>query len=251
VNISGILLKDACVEMDESLAKSSRFQRFDNDTLMSVPINPDWVNFDGYLAAFSKKYRQRARKIVQARQALETRFLSLDGIHAHRNDINRLYQEVRHKQMLRLGSLTPDYFYGMKKELKDDFQVLGWFLDGRMVAFSSHLAHPENELEVHYIGFEYEANDTYSIYFNILFEGVRQAIDQKKSKLLFGRTGYDAKANAGAVPETGCHFYRIKRGIPSLAFRYFTNSYRSKENQDWRKRNPFSGAKTNSESMNV
>lgn len=251
VKISGILLKDAVSEMDESLAKSSRFQRFDNDTVMSVLIDPDWVSFEGYLAAFSKKYRHRANKILLARQALETRFLSLDEIHSHRHDINRLYQEVRHKQMLRLGSLTSDYFYGMKKELKDDFQILGWFLDGKMVAFSSHLVHPENVTEVHYIGFEYEANEKHSIYFNILFEGVRQAIEQKKSKLLFGRTGYDAKANAGAVPETGCHFYRIKRGIPSLAFRYFTSSYRNKENEDWRKRNPFSVAKTNTNAVDA
>ena len=249
VKISGILLKDAGLDMDDQLASSSRFQRFDNDTVMSVNVDPDWVDFDSYLSAFSKKYRQRANKILQARQSLETRFLSLDEIHAHRSYINILYQNVRHKQMLRLGSLTPDYFYGMKKELKDDFQVLGWFLDGKMVAFSSHLAHPGNVLEVHYIGFEYEANEKHSIYFNILFEGVRQAVEQKKSKLLFGRTGYDAKASAGAVPETGCHYYRIKRGIPSLAFRYFTSSYRSKENEDWRKRNPFSVAKTNPETV--
>ncbi|HOY95377.1 MAG TPA: peptidogalycan biosysnthesis protein [Catalimonadaceae bacterium] len=249
VKISGILLKDAGSDMDDQLASSSRFQRFDNDTVMSVNVDPDWVDFDSYLSAFSKKYRQRANKILQARQSLETRFLSLDEIQAHRSDINCLYQNVRHKQMLRLGSLTPEYFYCLKKELKEDFQVLGWFLDGKMVAFSSHLAHPGNSLEVHYIGFEYEANEKHSIYFNILFEGVRQAIEQKKSKLLFGRTGYDAKASAGAVPETGCHFYRIKRGIPSLAFRYFTSSYRSKENEDWRKRNPFSTTKTNPEAV--
>jgi hypothetical protein len=251
VKISGILLKDADLDMNELLASSSRFQRFDNDTVMSVHIDPDWLNFDGYLAAFSKKYRQRANKILQARQSLETRFLSLDEINTHRSEINRLYQDVRHKQMLRLGSLTADYFYGMKKELKDNFQVLGWFLDGKMVAFSSHLAQPGNALEVHYIGFEYEANEKYSIYFNILFEGVRQAIDQKKLKLLVGRTGYDAKASAGALPETGCHYYRIKRGIASMAFRYFTSSYRSKENEDWRKRNPFISAKTNPEAVDV
>jgi hypothetical protein len=251
VKISGILLKDAGLDMNEQLASSSRFQRFGNDTVMSVHIDPDWLNFDGYLAAFSKKYRQRANKILLARQSLETRFLSLDEIHAHRSEINCLYQDVRYKQMLRLGSLTADYFYGMKKELKDDFQVLGWFLDGKMVAFSSHLVHPDNALEVHYIGFEYEANEKYSIYFNILFEGVRQAIEQKKSKLLVGRTGYDAKASAGAVPETGFHYYRIKRGIASLAFRYFTSSYRSKENEDWRKRNPFISAKINPEMVDA
>lgn len=249
VKISGILLKDASIGMDAQMASSCRFQRFDNDTVMSVHLDPEWTDFDSYLSAFSKKYRQRANKILQGRQALETRFLTLDEIQIHRNDINRLYQDVRHKQMLRLGSLTPDYFYWMKKELNDDFQVLGWFLDGKMVAFSSHLAHPENAVEVHYIGFEYEANEKHSIYFNLLFEGVRQAIDQKKSKLLFGRTGYDAKASAGALPETGCHYYRIKRGIPSLAFRYFTSSYRSKENEDWRKRNPFTVAKQNPEAV--
>jgi hypothetical protein len=212
---------------------------------MTVSIDPDWVDFEAYVSAFSKKYRQRANKILSARQELEVRFLSLDEIHARRNDINRLYQDVRNKQMLRLGSLTAGYFHNMKKVLNDDFQVLGWFLDGEMVAFSSHLVHPGNAIEVHYIGFQYEVNEKYAIYFNILFEGVRQAILLKKSKLFFGRTGYDAKASAGAVPETGRHYYWIKRGIASLAFRYFISSYRSKE--DWRNRNPFMVAKTNSE----
>ena len=65
------------------------------------------------------------------------------------------------------------------------------------------------------------------------------AIERKASVLWLGRTGNDAKASAGAVAVQGSHYFRVKRGIPSLAFSYFNNAYRSTESEDWKKRNPF------------
>ena len=239
VKVSGILVKDSGSQLNLAEAKETNFQPFERDVLMEIPIRSDWQNLDYYVDSLSKKYRQRASKILTAKETLEVRFLSLNEIQEFSTDIERLYQNVRSKQTFRLGALNAQYFYLMKKALGENFMVKAWFLDRKMIAFSSLFTHPGNKLEIHYIGFEYEMNEKFALYFNIIFDGIQEAIKNNAVCLMLGRTGYDAKASAGAVPVSGNHFYKIKRGIPALAFRYFSSSYRSKESEGWRKRNPF------------
>jgi predicted N-acyltransferase len=234
-----ILIKDAGVDFDESIPEEYKYRKFEKDWMMEILIQPEWENFDSYLGSLSKKYRQRAAKIRAARELLEVRFLSLEEISLMNDHIAVLYRNVRQKQTFRPGELNALYFLNMKKNLGNDFQILAYFKDGEMIAFSSHIRHSGNRLEVHYIGIDYTLNEKYCLYFNILFDGIRVAIENRNSKLLLGRTGYDAKASAGAVPVAGQHYLRLKRGIPSLGFRYFSSNLAGTENLDWQKRSPF------------
>ncbi len=51
-----------------------------------------------------------------------------------------------------------------------------------------------------YIGFDYERNAALSLYFNILYFSIEQAIAHEKEKLNLGRTALEAKARLGCTP---------------------------------------------------
>jgi hypothetical protein len=154
--------------------------------------------------------------------------------------MENLYQQVRQRQAIRVGSLNGNYFLEMKKAKKDAFEIRAWFDENKkMVAFSSHFLHPNKVREVHYIGFDGETNEKHLLYFNILFDGIRAGIENKESKIQYGRTGFDAKASAGAVPNSIFHYFRLKRGFPTLTFNYMNRALENKEKPDWKNRNPF------------
>jgi hypothetical protein len=242
------LIKDIQKALSETGLKSSRFRTFEDDQVMQMAVPSDWISFDDYHSSLSKKYRQRANRILQSVSDLKFRILDEAEIIARENELESLYQQVRLRQTLRIGSLNGPYFSGMKKAWGERFQIRAWLnVEGRILAFSSQFLHPGNQREVHYIGFDSAANDKYSLYFNILFDGIKAAIEHKDSILMFGRTGFDAKASAGAIPENNLHYFRVKRGLPSLSFQVLKKALSGKENMDWKNRNPFRKAGRESE----
>lgn len=235
-----VLIKDIRKPFSESTLKNNRFRSFDEDQVMSLILSPDWKSFDDYLGSLSKKYRQRAAKILSATEGLIFRELDENEIKAREGEIEALYQQVRQRQALRIGSLTGAYFSEMKKVRGKQFTVRAWLNpEGKMLAFSSHFLHPGSQREVHYIGFDTEANEKHLLYFNILFDGIRCGIENGEFEVMFGRTGFDAKASAGAMPSNNLHYFRVKRGVPGLTFQVLRKALAGREKPDWQSRNPF------------
>ena len=235
----GMLIKDLETQFDDKLISESRFKKYTHDQLMELEIREDWSVFDDYLNSLSKKYRQRASKIILAGSDIERRVFSSADFDLYEKKIDSLYQNVVSRQMIKIGILNGAYFKEMAIRKADSFQVVGYFEGNELVAFSSQFYHSELELEIHYIGFDFDKNERYALYFNILFDGIKSAISEGIKVLKFGRTGYDAKTSLGALPKSAQHFYKIKRGLPSLAFNYMVKMYASKEEGNLVVRNPF------------
>lgn len=238
-----VLLKDIQKPLPEPALREHRFRIFEEDQVMGLILSPEWNSFDDYLSSLSKKYRQRASKILQASEKLRLVELDEKAVLSHSKEMEGLYQQVRQRQALRIGSLTGAYFSEMKKVFGPGFQIRAWLNDdGKMLAFSSHFIHPGQQREVHYIGFDTEANEQHLLYFNILFDGIRCAIEDHNFEVMFGRTGFDAKASAGAVPSGNLHYFRVKRGLPGLTFQVLRKALAGKEKPDWKNRSPFKKA---------
>jgi hypothetical protein len=239
----GILLKDISEGFSASALKDSKFRTFSQDQVMSLSIPPAWNSFDDYIGSLSKKYRQRAHRVLKLSSPLRLCELNESELAERREEIGALYAQVRQRQALRIGSLNGDYFLAMKKAHGKKFEVHAWVNEaGQILAFASHILHPGEEREVHYIGFDYSSNEEYSLYFNILFDGIRRGITHGNTKILFGRTGFDAKASAGAVPENNLHYFRLKPGLPALTFKILSKALAKKESENWKNRNPFHSA---------
>jgi len=231
----GILLKDC----PEPLTVDRKFKPYHDDVTMELTIREEWESFEDYKNDLSKKYLQRCRKIQKARELLQVKTFTCEDILENSSRIQDLYLNVAMKQSLRIGFINSAYFYEMKKCYGDQFILNGYYLDNELVAFSSHILYPNDKMEIHYIGLNYAVNEQYCLYFNILFDGLKLAIENNKKQLELGRTARLAKASLGALPLQVHNYIFLKSGVPSLAFSFFSAWFLKKIGEEWTERNPF------------
>ncbi|MFM9945873.1 MAG: hypothetical protein ACKVQB_11655 [Bacteroidia bacterium] len=231
----GILLKDC----EYPFIKTEKFKPYHDDVTMEIEIRPEWVSFEEYKKSLSKKYKQRCNKILKSGEILSIKELSIEVIFENALQIEKLYLNVALKQSLRIGFVNAAYFIEMKRRHGHSFIFKGYYLNEQLVAFSSHILYENNTMEIHFIGLDYHFNESHSLYFNILFDGLKMAIDKKIKRLELGRTARIAKASIGAQPVEVYNYIFLRKGIPSLAFYFFNNWFVKNMGEDWKQRNPF------------
>ncbi|MBC7426230.1 MAG: N-acetyltransferase [Bacteroidia bacterium] len=234
----GILLKDCEQSIDPLMVQSRRYAPFYDDITMELNIRNEWKSFDDYTNSLSRKYLKRAKKIIKSFEGISTKELSEVEIAEHAKTVVALYLEVAEKQTIRMGLLNENYFIEMKRFYGEKFSLTGYFKDDEMIGFNSMLFY-DNHMEVHYIGLSYKYNHEHNLYFNILFDGIKQAILKGYKMIELGRTAREAKASAGAIPIEIHNYIKVKKGLASLAFSFFNKYFNSNVGDEWKSRNPF------------
>ena len=235
---AGIIIKDCNEVFIEQSCRLWGYRFFSGDVTMEISRRPEWFSFDDYINGLHKNYRQRAKKIMAAFSYVETKELNADEIEANAAVINQLYWNVVNKQTIKLGTVNNRYFYELKKDLATCFEFHALYAEGRMIGFYTFIFY-EKEMETHFIGIDYEANNKYKIYFNILFLGIKKMIERRFEKLELGRTARDAKANTGALPRQVFNYIKVKNPLADITLRHFLNRFNKAENKNLSNRNPF------------
>jgi predicted N-acyltransferase len=199
--INAILLKDFYKTRDQQLLgiKNNSFHVFNVQPSMELTIQPEWKTFEDYLAAFSSKYRVRAKSALKKGLRLTQREFTADDISAHYEKIMQLYTNVEEKADFQLVTISKTYFYDLKIALENNFVFKAFFLEGELVAFVT-LLHGNDCLEANFVGMNYDYNLENCIYQNILYDDVKMAIERKVKVLYFGRTALEIKSTLGAEP---------------------------------------------------
>lgn len=235
--IEGFLIKDFYEESDNDVKqiKKKSFHRLVVDPNMIMSLSKDWNTFDDYLNAFSSKYRVRAKKALENGANLTYKELSADEIESISDEINHLFLNVIERAPVRVTSCDAEYFVAMKKVLGDEFKFIVVSLNGKAIAFLSAYKFREN-LEAHLVGLDYELLRTHSLYQNILYYFVRLAIENKCTKLFFGRTATEIKSTVGAVPVKLNCYLKLNNGLANLMIKPFMPT---SEKIDYIARSPF------------
>jgi hypothetical protein len=238
INPTAYFLKDIPYELQLPFSSNPRYNRFANDVSMELDIWESWQNFNDYISCLTKKYKQRAIKTRAVFSDVEVRTLSLEEVIQHQKAIHELYLQVAMNQSVTLGLLNQEYFSNFKEQMKDRLEVLGFFHNGKMLAFGSAILTDEH-YDMNYIGFDYEANSKMQLYFNMLFSFLERSILLRKKKLLLGRTALEAKAILGATPKNVYSFYRIKNSILNYCTTYTARRLAADQGTQWQNRHPF------------
>ena len=233
-----ILLKDFGSDSANSLLLSLGYQNYTSDLTMCMDIRSGWNTMEDYKNSLSKKYRKRYEKIIFAGSSLTRKELNLQGIILYREDLFRLFKQVSAKQTIAMGLIDKNYFEEFKKAFPDKFKVIGYFEHNKLIAFTTYIDR-DQLLEVHYIGMDYELNEKYNLYFNILFDSTGIAISEKKNQLELGRTAREAKANLGCQAVYFNDYIKLKSKIAIMAANWLGTNFQLSMGQDWQKRNPF------------
>jgi hypothetical protein len=234
----GILIKDCEHVFARQSCQWRGYRYFDGDVTMEIVRKSQWHSFQDYLASLNKNYRQRARKIKQAFDPICTRLLNEAEIIANANQLCQLYLNVVEKQTIKLGIVNGNYFVELKRDLGDHFECHALYAGEKMVGFYTFIFYA-TDMETHFIGLDYEANEQYKLYFNILFAGIEKMIEKKLNKLELGRTARLAKANTGAVPKQVINYIWLRNRVANWALRYYLQRFNKNENKNIQQRNPF------------
>jgi hypothetical protein len=235
--ISAILFKDFNRKLEpQELFENENYTDFFVEPNLIVDIPPSVKTLNDYTQLFSKKYRNRSKSILKSGELLERKNFSFEEIKNFEKDIYKLYESVYEHAKFKLLKLPSNYFSEVKKHFQDSFYIYGFFLDKKLVAFSSYFLMPDDCLEAHYIGFDYELNHQYNLYQNILYSNISAAIQNNKSKVNLGRTAAEIKTTVGAKAVDLICYTKPQNTISKLILKPFISFLQPGE---WTPRNPF------------
>ncbi len=185
---------------DESVhryLKRQKYAAYPVDPDMFLKLDNQWENFDEYRESLTSKYRVRLKKVFKDSKSIVMKKLTHDEIGEVIDQLHALYMNTAEKVDLNLGYLCPNYFLNMSKIWGDQFFVMTYCLNGEMVGFMSILME-EDDLDINYMGMNYEYNRSYKLYNRMLLDLVKVGIDLKTKKMHLGRTATEMKSTVGA-----------------------------------------------------
>lgn len=238
IKFTGALIKDCESDFDKKHISEFCYKPFADDIIMQLCVNNQWNSFEDYQNDLSRKYAQRSKKIRNHKNEIESKDLDLLAVQENATLLEKLYLNVASKQPIKMGVLNAKYFIEMKRIWANNFKVIGYYIEKELVAFSSFITGTD-KLEIHYIGFDYAQNEKHKLYFNIIFDGLEMAIQDKKQKLSLGRTALEAKASAGAKPIYVTNYIWTKLGLPTLVYNFFNKYFKNNASNEWQTRHPF------------
>jgi hypothetical protein len=236
--ISATLIKDFHITTVPSTneLKEKRFLEFAVEPNMIIDVPPKVTTLAEYVGLFSKKYRNRAKSIFRQSEKIQMRELDELDIEKYNRQIFALYEQVYGNAKFKLVKLHKDYFREAKAAFGSRFILNGFFLDGKLIAFNSAFLLENDELEAHFIGFDYQVNKEFELYQNILYNLVDTAIRYKRLRINLGRTAAEIKSTVGARAEDLLCYVKPQNTVSKMVMRPFLNFLRPAE---WIPRNPF------------
>ncbi len=198
---SFILLKEFWPESfnNSSYIKEQDFREFEIDVNMVLPIYKDWKTFDDYLASMRTKFRTRAKKVFKKSEKITSKDFTPEDIILYKDKIDSLYLSVIEKADFKIGKLNALTFKSLKQTLKESFVFKGYFLEEKLVGFTTSFI-LDDAIDANHIGIDYNYNKEYDIYQRMLYDYVDLAITKKVKELRLGRTAEIIKSCVGAKP---------------------------------------------------
>ncbi|MBD8083973.1 8-amino-7-oxononanoate synthase [Chryseobacterium caseinilyticum] len=173
--------------------------RFSVQPNMMLKIKDSWQSFDNYLNDFSTKYRSRANTARKKSKDIEKRELDLNDIQKWSGKINILYQNVADNAPFNTFFLPENHFFRLKESMKDNFRIFGYFLHGEMIGFYTLILN-NSDVDTYFLGYDKDLQKEKQIYLNMLLDMVKFGIEEKFSRIIFGRTALEIKSTIGAEP---------------------------------------------------
>ena len=127
-------------------------------------------------------------------------------------------------------------FYSLKKRLKENFRVFGYYLDNELIGFYTLILN-NKVLETYFLGYDKEHQYPNQLYLNMLYDMVDFAIENKFTSIVYARTAMEIKSSVGAESKEMVmymkHTNEVVNAILKQVFSFMNPT------QKWKKRHPF------------
>jgi hypothetical protein len=215
--ISCILIKDFYDQSLNAFKKDLKdLYCFQVEPEMRIDIPDNVLSLQDYIQLFSKKYRNRAKSILEHQSQFKIISIDKHNISEHLEKLNQLFTQVIDKADFNFINIPKDYFVILLKQHPEHFKLFAYFRENEMIAFRSSFKPNVFELEAHFIGLNYDLNKELELYQNILYGYIEEAITQNIKSLSLGRTASEIKTTVGAIPHALNCFIKPSNSISEL-----------------------------------
>ena len=237
--VSAILIKEIAEENKEDIGPllCKHYQEFTMQPNMVFELDPNWRTFQDYVDRISSKYRVRMKRAFKKAAPIRKESMDLDTIIANKKRIHEMYLGVANNSDFNSAELHEDYFLELKRAFPEAFQLTGYFVEEELIGYYTTIKNCE-ELEAHFLGFDYEKNRIYQTYLNILFDITQDGIAANVKKIVFARTALEIKSSIGAEPEE-MYFYARHRSKFSNRLLQSMVEFLQPKSPEWIQRRPF------------
>lgn len=150
-----------------------------------------WNTFEEYLDSMRAGYRRRINQALKKGENIKYELLNDNKDFT--DEMYELYEQVFNHSEYSLEKLTADFFRN------DIAKTVLLKINNKTEAFIQLIEDRKNDMLIfEFCGYNYEIAHDYDIYYNMLAEITRYAIENKFKYVQFGQTAYDAKLKFGA-----------------------------------------------------
>lgn len=200
--------------------KASGFSEVDIDVNMILRLDESWLSFEDYLSAMNSKFRTKAMQVLRRSASLD--IVDFDGSPDEQRieQVDELYNTIVDKANFSFGRLNASTLFAMKKALGDDFFFRGYYLDSRLIGFSTATMF-NNVFDGNFIGLNYDFNQDYAVYQRMLYDFVKQGIQSSMQYVKIGRTAEEIKSGVGAQPVEMKFYAKHRNKVTNALLRPF------------------------------
>ena len=211
--VGSVLMKDfyesdAISRSPMSAACSFTENKVQPNMVMQMPST--WKLFDDYMSALKSKYRVRIKRALKKSAGIERRKLTVEEMETYQERIHELYLQTALQANFNLFILNKDYFKQMKISLDDQFELIGYFLDGELIGYYTVIFDIDH-VDAHFLGYDKTKNAQHQSYLNMLIDIVKHGIEHGAKQIHFSRTALEIKSSIGAEPEEMVFYLRSER----------------------------------------
>ena len=228
-------LKDFNATQDTaaSVVEKQHFQSFAVEPNMHV--NVTWKDFEEYKSSLKSKYRIKVNKADSSSSALVQNSLTANEIRTHKEKLKSLYLDVAEKALFNTAFIDIETYALLKERFPENVFINTYSKKGEIVGFSTAFLHDE-QLNAHYVGFDYTANKTDAIYPRMLNDYIRLGLLLGVKDINLGRTASEIKSTLGATPEHLRCYIKHRRTVANMFFKPFIRQIKMTE---YKQHNPF------------
>ena len=238
--IRSIMLKDFfivdTIHSETDFFKTHQLHKVLVQPNMLMNIKPNWYNLEDYIARLNKKYKRRFKRAKKKFGEIEPRELNVETIQNSSKQLYKLYKNVSDNAKFNTFVLPQNHFYSLKKHLKENFKVFGYYLNSELIGFYTLILNNKT-LETYFLGYDKEHQYLNQLYLNMLYHMVEFAIENKLESIVYARTAMEIKSSVGAKPKEMIMYMKHTNNIANTLLK--TVFGLMKPSQKWIERHPF------------
>lgn len=238
--IRAIMLKDYfetdSIYSSNKLFAAMRFHKVVVQPNMIFYLKQEWLTIEDYVSTLNKKYRDQYKRARKKRAFITTTELTLDEIKYHTPLLYKLYNNVTKNAKFNTFYLPENHFFILKKQLKENFKVYGYFYKNQIVGFHTLILN-NTTLETYFLGYDKEHQQNNLLYLNMLYDMLSFAITNKFKTIIYARTAMEIKSSVGAKATPMFIYLKHTNGLLNVLLKPIFKFMNPKQN--WSERHPF------------